>query len=96
MFSQLLELASESLGTANFELNANAINCCEKLIKIQKNNLTDKVASNILNRSRILLFEGKIPNYIDILLTMHPKVFKDYVELIVRTAESYYIKKLLK
>lgn len=56
LFSQLLELASESLGTANFELNANAINCCEKLIKIQKNNLTDKVASNILNRSRILLF----------------------------------------
>ena len=39
LMNQLLELASENLGTANFELNANAIECCEKLITIQKNKL---------------------------------------------------------
>lgn len=96
LFSDLLELASESLGTANYELNNNAIECCEKLILIQKNNLSVKTAENVLNRSRSLLFEGKIPKFIDILLDAHPKAFTNYVELIVRTAENYYISKLLK
>ena len=95
LMNQLLELASENLGTANFELNANAIECCEKLITIQKNKLNQNTVKNVLNRCRSLLFEGKIPQFIDILLDAYPKTFKDYVELIVRTADSYYIKKLI-
>jgi hypothetical protein len=50
---------------------------------------------HILKKSRSLLYESKIPRFIDILLDSYPQSFTNYVEIIIRTADKYYIEKLL-
>ena len=57
--------------------------------------MNDKAAELILNKSRPLLMEGKIPKFLDILLDRYPNQFKNYSDAIVKTAESPYIVKLI-
>ena len=42
-----------------------------------------------------MLFDYKLPKFLGTLIDTHPKVFKEYVEVIIRTAESNYIMKLI-
>jgi len=76
-------------------LNSHAIECCDKLIRIQLKNLSEKTVVDILNRSRPMINDHKIPKYIELLLDSYPKAFKNYVELITRTADIKYVVKIV-
>lgn len=53
------------------------------------------MAIDILNKSRPMINDHKIPKYVDILLESHSKVFKDFVQLITRTADVNYVVKMV-
>lgn len=48
-----------------------------------------------MNKCRPLLSEGKIPKFVEILMDKYPKCFQPFAEVIVKTAESFYIQKLI-
>lgn len=60
-----------------------------------RSTITDKTTTAILDKCKPLLFESKIPPFLDVLLETHPKAFKNHTELIVRTADSNYIMSLI-
>lgn len=57
--------------------------------------LHDNTVVDILERSRPMINDHKIPKYVDFLLEHHPKCFKNFTEIIVRTADVFYVVKLV-
>lgn len=91
----LLNQSSESLGSANFDLNQKAVEATFKLVSILKDGVTPRIAEELLLRSKILLNDGKVPSYLDLLIEKHSKLFAPYAEQIVKAAEYPQIVKLL-
>lgn len=50
----------------------------------------------LLEKSRLILGEGKIPNFLKHIAVRNPKLLKPHAELIIKSTESYYIDILLK
>lgn len=91
----MLDICSETIGTANYELSNLSVECCDKLIRLQQNSLNEKTVENILSKCRPILNEDRIPKFMDVLLERFPNSFKAYAESIVKTAEGPYIKKII-
>lgn len=95
VLEKILKEASTSLGSANFELNSYAVECCGRLIQVLVSKLQDNTVADILDRSRPMINDHKIPKYVDFLLEHHPKCFKNFAEIIVRTTDAFYVVKLV-
>ena len=50
----------------------------------------------MLEKSKLLLNDGKIPSFFSIIVDSKPKLLKPFAELIVKSTESSYISKLIK
>lgn len=50
----------------------------------------------LLEKSRLILGEGKIPSFLKHIAVRNPKLLKPHAELIIKSTESYYVAILLK
>lgn len=55
-----------------------------------------KLLDFLLEKSKIILGEGKIPTFFKHIAARHPKLLKPQCELIIKSTESYYVATLLK
>lgn len=94
-FKGMLDICSESIGTANYELSNLSVECCDKLIRLQTNSISEKNIDVIMNKSRPLLMDGKIPKFLDILIERFPKSIISYSESITKIADDKYIEKMI-
>lgn len=74
----MTEVCSESIGTVNYELNNQAVECCDKLIRLQGKSINDKLIDSILGKSRTMLNDGKIPKFVGALIENYPNSVKGY------------------
>jgi hypothetical protein len=95
ILESVLKQMADNLGSNNYELNAKTIQAVHNILTILGNNCTQKVVEELLEKSKLLLNDGKIPSYFSIIVDSRPKLLKPYAELIVKSTESSYISKLI-
>lgn len=59
------------------------------------NKFSEKSLQELLEKSKHLLNDGKIPSFFKAIVDSNPKLLKPYSELIIRSTEPYYISKLI-
>ena len=59
------------------------------------NKFSEKSLQELLEKSKHLLNDGKIPSFFKSIVDNNPKLLKPYSELIIRSTEPYYISKLI-
>jgi len=65
-------------------------------LRLLGKNVNNNTIENILIKSKGLLVEGKIPNFLHVLIENYPKSVQGYAELIAKTGESEFNLKLIK
>jgi hypothetical protein len=87
VLTEILHKVTESLGSNNYDLNIQAMSSTTKLIEILDKNIDKKTVSEILNKSKTLILESNIPRYIPVLMQKYPAEFKQYAEILIKTAD---------
>jgi hypothetical protein len=87
---------SDNLGSINFELNIKSIQAIDNLLEVLGKGSNFKLLEELLDKSKIILGEGKIPSFLRHIAGNNPKLLKPYAELIIKSTESEYISVLLK
>jgi hypothetical protein len=90
-----LENCSDAIGASNYELNSQSIECCNVILRILVPNVDNNLINNILGKTKVMLSEGKIPKFFDVLIDHYPNCIQNYSELIVKSGESEYNFKLI-
>ena len=57
--------------------------------------LSQQSVQELLEKSKHLLNDGKIPSFFNNIAKNHPKMLKPYAELIIKSTEPYFISKLI-
>ena len=91
----VIRQCSENLGSSNYELNIKAVETIDHLLEIMGSKCPPKLMEELLDRSKLLLGEGRIPTFVRHIGDFHPKLLKPYAELIVKSTESRYIVSLI-
>ena len=95
ILEQLTKQIAENLGSNNYDLNVKSIETISKILAIIGNKYSEKSLQELLEKSKHLLNDGKIPSFFRAIVDTNPKLLKPYSELIVRSTEPYYISKLI-
>jgi hypothetical protein len=61
-------MCCESIGNANYDINSLSMESCEKLIILLGKDVSEKSIDNLLNKSRAMIMEGKIPKYLKLII----------------------------
>jgi hypothetical protein len=72
-----------------------SIEAINQALGIVGGNFSQKTLQELLEKSKHLLNDGKIPLFFRPIVDSSPKMLKPYAELIVRSTETYYISKLI-
>jgi hypothetical protein len=91
----LTKQVADNLGSNNYELNVKSIEAINQALGILGGKLSDKSMQELLEKSKHLLNDGKIPLFFRPIAATNPKMLKPYAELIVRSTETEYISRLI-
>lgn len=86
---------ADNLGSNNYELNVKSIEAINQALAIVGGKFSQGTLTELLEKSKHLLNDGKIPLFFRPIVDSNPKILKPYSELIIRSTETYYIAKLI-
>ena len=86
---------AESLGSSNYELNMKVVQTIDHLLGFLARDCSIKLMEELLQKSKILLGEGKTPSFVRHIANHQPRLLQPYSELIVKSTESAYIVALI-
>lgn len=91
----LTKQVAENLGSNNYDLNVKSIEAINQSLGILGAAFSQKSLQELLQKSKHLLNDGKIPLFFRPIVDSSPKMLKPYAQLIIRSTETYYISKLI-